>query len=118
VDYISSKSKVTSHGGRIAYDQTPVDRVRELEDFGVGEILLTSIENEGSFSGLDLQTATTVTRSTDLPVILNGGIGTSAHISQGIEKAEASAIGIGSYFVFQNESREVVLHYESYLRSN
>ncbi len=80
-----------------------VEWARECEDRGAGELLLTSIDRDGSKSGLDLEAVQQVTHAVGIPVIAGGGCGIASHFVDGL-KAGADAIAAGTYFCHQDQS--------------
>jgi cyclase len=77
----------TSETGRVA-----ADWAREAEERGAGEILLTSIDADGTRHGYDLELTTAVAGAVDLPVIASGGAGTAAHVAEALEVAQAALL--------------------------
>ncbi|MDP3517058.1 MAG: AglZ/HisF2 family acetamidino modification protein [Pseudohongiella sp.] len=92
----------------------PVEAARYAEDLGVGEILLTSIDQEGSMSGYDLDLLATVSRSVTIPIIASGGAGSLNHFRSAIIESHASAVAAGSMFVFYGPHRAVLISYPKY----
>ena len=86
------------------------DYVKNLETAGVGEILLTSVDNEGTFNGLDLDLISLVSEKVTIPIIAAGGVGSLAHVRAG-KDAGASAVATGSMAVFQNQNRSVLINF-------
>ena len=78
---------------------------------GAGEILLTSIDREGSWDGFDLQLVKRVTDAVSIPVIAHGGAGTIDHIRQVVKEAHASAVALGSMVVFQKKGMGVLVNF-------
>lgn len=78
--------------------------IKELEDRGAGEILITSIDYDGTMSGYDLQLIKSVTEITKVPVIASGGAGNFQHMSDAILKSGASAVAAGSIFQFTEQT--------------
>lgn len=84
--------------------------IKSLEKAGVGEILLTSVDKEGTFNGLDLDLISFVSENVNIPVIASGGVGSMADVKAG-KDAGASAVAIGSMAVFQNQNRSVLINF-------
>lgn len=82
----------------------------EAQDMGAGEILLTSIQREGSMEGYDLDMIKRVTDVVDIPVIAHGGAGTYEHMAQAI-RAGASAVAAGSMFQFTDQTPREAAEY-------
>ncbi len=92
------KWEVFTHGGR---NKTGIDAIKfakDVEANGAGEILLTSMDKDGTKSGYDIDLLKAVTSSTNIPVIASGGVGTLEHLHDGIVKGGASAVLAASIF--------------------
>jgi cyclase len=92
--------KVFSRAGTVETTWRTVDWSRELNDLGAGEILLTSMSNDGTKSGFALDITGEVSRTVSIPVIASGGAGTLEHFSEVFEKARADAALAASIFHF------------------
>lgn len=93
-----------SHAGTVATGHRPEDWVRELADRGAGEILITSIDRDGTMQGYDLELVERVVRAVNLPVIASGGAGNYEHMRQAIQDAGASAVAAASIFHFTEQT--------------
>jgi cyclase len=102
---------VRTLGGRRNTRRDPVTWAVEVEKMGAGEILLTSIDREGTWDGFDLDLVKRVTNAVSIPVIAHGGAGTLEHIGQVIKQAQASAVAVGSMVVFQKKGRGVLVNF-------
>jgi len=89
-----------SHSGKQATNREVVAWARELEDRGAGEILITSIECDGTMQGYDLPLIEAVVRAVDIPVIATGGAGNYQHMVDAVIQAGASAVAAASIFHF------------------
>ena len=98
-------------GGEQNMRRSPVEWAKEVESLGAGEILLTSIDKEGSWSGFDLDLISSVSAAVSIPVIANGGAGTLEHVGAAIHAADASAVGLGSMVVFQKKGMGVLVNF-------
>ena len=99
-----NKWEVFTHGGR---NKTGIDAIefsKNAEKAGAGEILLTSMDRDGTKSGYDIELLKTVTRSTNIPVIASGGVGTLDHLYDGIRLGNASAVLAASIFHYGTHS--------------
>lgn len=105
------KYEVYSQSGRVNTKKTPVEWAAEAARLGAGEILLTSIDREGTWSGFDSKLVQSVVQSVDVPVIASGGAGSIAHIQEVIKKAGASAAALGSMVVYQGEGLGVLVNF-------
>lgn len=97
--------------GKTNTKRSPVEHAQYLEHLGVGEILLTAIDQEGTFQGYDLELTQQVVDAVSVPVITSGGAGDVEHLRQGVKEAGASAVGVGSMVVYQNPSRSVLIRF-------
>lgn len=82
-------------------------------DIGVGEVLVTSIDREGTRSGIDLDLVREVTSRVDVPVIAHGGAGTRAQLAEPMALADASGVAAGSQFVMQGGRQSILVNYPS-----
>jgi cyclase len=98
-------------GGREPAGLDVVDWVRKAEKQGAGEILLTSMDRDGTRDGYDLDLTRTVSRAVSIPVIASGGCGTMDHILQAFKEGEADAALAASIFHFRNHSISAVKKY-------
>lgn len=89
--------QVFSHGGRTPTGLDVLAWARQAESLGAGEILLTSMDRDGTGAGFDLELLRAITQATRLPVIASGGVGTLGHF---VEGAEAGATGLLAASVF------------------
>lgn len=94
---------------------TPVDWARRMEDAGVGEILLTSIDREGTWSGFDRALIEAVSSAVNVPVIAHGGAGTDRDIVDAVERSGASAVALGSMVVFQKKDMGVLVNFPAHM---
>jgi cyclase len=96
--------RVWSRGGTSPTELDPVRWAAEGEDRGAGEILLTSIERDGTRRGLDLQLTAAVTSSVGVPVITGGGCGVASDFADGFATGGADGVSAGTYFCFRDEN--------------
>lgn len=109
-----NKWEVYSQGGRKATGIDVVSWACQVESLGAGEILLTSMDRDGTKEGYDLELTRKISRSVKIPVIASGGVGTIEHIYEGAVFGEADGLLAASIFHFGEVSiREV----KEYLRS-
>ena len=90
---------------------TPVEWGREVQSRGAGEIILTSVDREGTWSGLDLQTINDVADAVSIPVIAHGGASSLQDVRDAVMLNHASSVGIGSLAVYQKRNCGVLVHY-------
>jgi len=93
-----------SHAGKQAAGREVVAWARELQDRGAGEILITSIERDGTMQGHDLPLIEAVARAVDIPVIASGGAGHYQHMVEAVTQAGASAVAAASMFHFTEQT--------------
>jgi cyclase len=93
-----------SHAGLYATSREVIAWVRELEDRGAGEILITSIDRDGTMEGYDLGLVESVVRAVNIPVIASGGAGNYEHMVQAVNQAGASAVAAASIFHFTEQT--------------
>ena len=105
------KNLVQTYSGRHRTILDPVAWAKELESRGAGEILLTAIDREGTWSGFDLELVNSVADAVSIPVIAHGGAGTLAHIGEVVRQAGASAVALGSMVVFQKKGMGVLVNF-------
>ncbi len=93
-----------SHAGQKTTGRDVVAWARELEDRGAGEILVTSIDQDGTMQGYDLALIETVVRAVKVPVIASGGAGNYQHMIDAVKLAGASAVAAASIFHFTEQT--------------
>ena len=92
--------EVYTHGGRKARGLDAVEWAGEMVKRGAGEILLTSMDRDGTKSGFDLGLTRAVSKAVSVPVIASGGVGTLEHLAQGVLEGRADALLAASVFHF------------------
>jgi len=93
-----NKWEIFTHGGRNNTGINAVDFAKQAEDYGAGEILLTSMDKDGTKSGYDIDLLKKVTSNVKIPVIASGGVGNLDHFYDGITLGGASAVLAASIF--------------------
>jgi cyclase len=97
--------------GTRAHRPSPEDWAKTVEELGAGEILLTSIDREGTWKGYDLDLLRSVTSATGVPVIANGGAGSLDDVEAAVKTAGASAAALGSMVVYQKRGMGVLVNF-------
>jgi len=100
----SSKWICFSEAGAKSTGKSVVDWVKELEARGAGEILITSIERDGTMQGYDLDLVAAVSSAISIPVIASGGAGCYQHMIDAVKQAGASAVAAASMFHFTEQT--------------
>ncbi len=109
------KWEIFTHGGRKPTGIDAVDFAREVVSLGAGEILLTSMDRDGTGSGFDIALTRTVADAVSVPVIASGGVGTLDHLVDGIRDGHATAVLAASIFHFGTYS---IAQAKSHLSAN
>jgi cyclase len=92
--------QVYTHGGRRPAGRDAVEWAREVERLGAGEILLTSMDRDGTGAGYDLALTRAVSEAVSVPVIASGGVGRLEHLREGVVEGRADAVLVASLFHF------------------
>lgn len=106
-------SECATRSGSKGTGRAPADLARALEDAGAGEILLTSIPNDGQMQGYDLPLIRSVVAAVSVPVIACGGAGSATDLRRAVVEGGASAAAAGSLFVYQGRHRAVLVNFPS-----
>lgn len=106
--------EIYTHGGRNPTGIDAVEWARKVEELGAGEILLTSMDRDGTKEGFDIELTRTIAESVRIPVIASGGVGTLDHIAEGLTEGKADAALAASIFHFREysikETKEYLKH--------
>lgn len=105
------KYEVYSHGGGRRGKSDPVTFARTMEQMGAGELIVNSIDRDGTMTGYDLELVKAVAGAVMVPVIACGGAGTIEDFGKAVAEAGASAVAAGSMFVFHGRHRAVLVSY-------
>lgn len=101
-----SRWEIFTHGGR---EETGIDAVEwsvKMQEMGAGEILLTSMDRDGTRDGFDLELTRAVSDAVDIPVIASGGVGNLDHLAEGVTEGKADAVLAASIFHFGEHTVE------------
>jgi imidazoleglycerol phosphate synthase cyclase subunit len=111
VRLVDGEYRVYGRSGETASDLSLVAWCDLATEIGVGEVFVTSIDREGTRSGIDLDLVRHVTTRVDVPVIAHGGAGTRSQLAEPIRSADASAVAAGSQFVMQSGRESILINY-------
>ena len=100
----ASRWEIFTHGGRKATGIDAVEHAIKLARLGAGELLVTSMDGDGTQAGYDLELTRTIADAVSVPVIASGGVGTLDHLVEGVTKGHASAVLAASIFHFGKHS--------------
>jgi cyclase len=107
--------QVYTHGGRRPAGRDAVEWARTVERLGAGEILLTSMDRDGTGTGYDLALTRTVSEAVSVPVIASGGVGRLEHLREGVVEGRADAVLVASLFHF---GQHTILEAKRYLHEH
>ena len=102
---------VRTHQGKIDTKRLVIDVARDMESAGAGEILLYSIDRDGTRSVFDLNLIRDISHAVGIPVVVCGGAGEMSHLRAAVNEAGASAVAIGSMAVFQAKDLGVLIKF-------
>jgi cyclase len=111
-DYLG-KNKIYTNSGKRKQQNNLLEFLRSIEQSGVGEVIINSIDQDGTMAGYDIDLIRQVSKSINIPVVASGGAGKIEDFSEAI-KAGASAVSAGAMFVFQGVHRAVLISYPKY----
>lgn len=101
---IKPRWNVYTHGGRVKADKEAVLWAKTVQALGAGEILLTSMDRDGTKSGYDIELTRRVSKSVKIPVIASGGVGRLEHLADGLRRGMADAVLAASIFHYKQHS--------------
>ncbi len=105
--------EVYTHGGRVPTGIDALLWAKQMEEMGAGEILLTSMDRDGTKDGYDIDLTRTISESVGIPVIASGGVGTLEHLYEGLVHGKASAVLAASIFHYREFT---IAQVKSYLK--
>lgn len=105
------KYELFSEGGRTNTKKDPVEFAKQLDSIGVGEIMINSIDRDGTMKGYDLDLISKMSAAVQVPVIACGGASTVEDFDRAINQSGAAAVAAGSMFVFHGKHRAVLITY-------
>ena len=100
----SPRWEIFTHGGRKPTGINAIEWAKKMADFGAGEILLTSMDRDGTKNGFDLDLTSRISDAVNVPVIASGGVGNLQHLVDGIVEGKADAVLAASIFHFGEHS--------------
>jgi len=100
----NKKWKIFTHGGRKETDIDAIEYAKKMEDNGVGELLVTSMDRDGTQIGYDIELIKKISLSVNIPVIASGGVGNLDHLVEGIKEGNANAVLAASIFHYGTHS--------------
>ena len=103
--------EVFTHGGRKPTGLNAVEWAKKMVELGAGELLLTSMDRDGTKSGFDLELTRTISDAVDVPIIASGGVGNLDHLVDGVKQGGADAVLAASIFHFGEYSVDQAKHY-------
>jgi cyclase len=98
-------------GGRRATRYSPLDFAKLMEDKGAGELIVQSIERDGTMEGYDIELIRSISQAVSIPVVALGGAGRNEDLVDGYRHGFANGLAGGSLFVFQDKGRGVLINY-------
>ncbi len=105
------KNEVMVASGKRKTGLSPTASARQMEEAGAGEILLNSIDRDGTMQGYDIELIRRVSSAVSIPVIGCGGAGSIEDLSRAVKEGGASAVAAGSMFVFHGRHRAVLINF-------
>ena len=90
--------KIFTHGGRNKTDIDVIKFAKQMEEYGAGELLVTSMDRDGTQKGYDIKLMQKISETVNIPVIASGGVGNLDHLAEGITKGKANAVLAASIF--------------------
>jgi cyclase len=109
--FLRGRYTVRTACGRKDSGQDPVACAQAMQEAGAGEILLTSIDRDGTMAGYDTSLIRRIADAVDIPVIACGGAGKVEHLASAVDEGHASAVAGGAFFLFYGPRRTVLLTY-------
>ncbi len=105
--------EIFTHGGRKATGINAINWAKKMVNYGAGEILLTSMDRDGTREGFDLPLTCAISEAVSVPVIASGGVGNLNHLAEGVLKGKADAVLAASIFHFAEYTIQQAKEYMS-----
>jgi cyclase len=99
------------YGGKKYIKKDPVEVAHEFEELGAGELIIQSVDKDGTYEGYDLELLNKVSRAVTIPVVALGGAGNIYDFKKAIVEGKCSAVAAGSLFVFHGPRKAVLINY-------
>jgi cyclase len=106
-----AKKQLYIYGGKISTGIDPISFASLMQKMGAGEIIINSIEKDGTMHGYDLELIKSIAESVTIPVVALGGAGDLTDFKKAVSEAYASAVAAGSMFVFHGPRKAVLVNY-------
>jgi cyclase len=110
----NEKWEIFTHGGRTETGINAIDFAKKMEDNGAGELLITSMDRDGTQKGYDIKLISEIEKNVNIPIIASGGVGNLQHLEEGITKGHANALLAASIFHYGKYS---IMDVKNYLNS-
>lgn len=105
--------RLLTRNGRVDAKTAPVEFARLAEELGAGEIVVNSIDQDGTMRGYDLDIARQIREAVSLPMTVLGGAGSMEHMADAVSQLGVAGLAAGSFFVFKGQYRAVLISYPS-----
>lgn len=105
------KYEVYTHSGKKNTGKSPLEFAQQMQQMGAGEILINSIDRDGTMSGYDIELIYKLASQLEIPLIACGGAGSIDDLGKAVKEGHASAVAAGSMFVFHGKHRAVLISY-------
>lgn len=105
------KLEIVSNSASEKHKFSAEEWAKELVNAGVGEIIITSVEKEGTWEGIDVDLVKRITNTVSVPVIAHGGAGNIDHLKDAVKNGGASAVAMGSMVVYQKKDFGVLINF-------
>ena len=103
--------KIYIHNGSKSVNLEPISFAKQMEELGAGELIVNSIDCDGTMSGYDIPLLRAVSEVVTIPVVALGGAGNMEHFKQAVVEGAVSAVAAGSFFIYKGARRAVLISY-------
>jgi imidazole glycerol-phosphate synthase subunit HisF len=108
---ILGKEFICTYGGTKYMKKDPIEAAQEIEEYGAGELIVQSIDKDGTYEGYDLELIGKMSKSVTIPVVALGGAGKISDFKSAVQDGKSSAVAAGSLFVFHGPRKAVLINY-------